>query len=338
MSFKVSARTVLELGAELISSDAVAIFELVKNAIDAGSPSGVELRFCVTLTYSAYVESLAQIDAADDSLDDIRAAILKRSQPSAKPEMLQYLREAMEECRSFKELRAAVESSYPKTCWVEVRDTGHGMTKEDILKRYLVIGTPSRKREVDAAAKSVAEGSAKMSPPPYLGEKGVGRLSAMRLGNVLHIETATSADKKLNVLDIDWSAFEDLSLMIDEIDLAPVAGGEKPGATWSGTNIRISQLTGNWGTVRIRDVVNKELARLVDPFATKKKRFRIAVFFNDERIDIPRMNEELLKEAHAFAKASYRIADDGPQVDVELMYRVPTDDRRPFRNVSRPRR
>ena len=35
MPFKVQARTLLHLGAELISSDAIALFELVKNAFDA---------------------------------------------------------------------------------------------------------------------------------------------------------------------------------------------------------------------------------------------------------------------------------------------------------------
>lgn len=38
MPFKVSARTILLLGAELISSDAIAFYELIKNAFDAGSP------------------------------------------------------------------------------------------------------------------------------------------------------------------------------------------------------------------------------------------------------------------------------------------------------------
>ena len=38
MAFKVQARTLLQLGAELISSDAIAFFELIKNTYDAGSP------------------------------------------------------------------------------------------------------------------------------------------------------------------------------------------------------------------------------------------------------------------------------------------------------------
>src|SRR3954463_14504926 len=36
--FRVSARTLLQLGGELISSDGIAFYELIKNAVDAGSP------------------------------------------------------------------------------------------------------------------------------------------------------------------------------------------------------------------------------------------------------------------------------------------------------------
>ena len=60
MSFRVAARTVLELGAELISSDAVAIYELVKNAIDAESLDGVTVEFCITLRHSDYMDALAR--------------------------------------------------------------------------------------------------------------------------------------------------------------------------------------------------------------------------------------------------------------------------------------
>ena len=41
MAFKVTARTLLQLGSELISSDAIAFYELIKNAFDANSPKVV---------------------------------------------------------------------------------------------------------------------------------------------------------------------------------------------------------------------------------------------------------------------------------------------------------
>ena len=38
MGFKIAARTLLHLGSELISSDGIALYELIKNSYDAGSP------------------------------------------------------------------------------------------------------------------------------------------------------------------------------------------------------------------------------------------------------------------------------------------------------------
>ena len=51
MGFKFAARTILELGKELISSDEVALYELIKNAVDAQS-SRIEIVVNVRLRYS----------------------------------------------------------------------------------------------------------------------------------------------------------------------------------------------------------------------------------------------------------------------------------------------
>ena len=54
--FKVSARTVLELGSELISSNAIAFYELIKNGVDAGTKDGVTIKFKVVLARRDYLE------------------------------------------------------------------------------------------------------------------------------------------------------------------------------------------------------------------------------------------------------------------------------------------
>ena len=53
--FRISARTVLELGSELISSDIIAFYELIKNAIDAGSKSGATIQFNIVLRKNAFL-------------------------------------------------------------------------------------------------------------------------------------------------------------------------------------------------------------------------------------------------------------------------------------------
>jgi hypothetical protein len=55
MGFRVSARTVLELGSELISSDIIAFYELIKNAFDAKSRSGAEIHFHIVLRRNDYL-------------------------------------------------------------------------------------------------------------------------------------------------------------------------------------------------------------------------------------------------------------------------------------------
>jgi hypothetical protein len=53
MSINFKARVLLELGAELISSDAVALYELIKNGIDAGSTK-IEIDIRIALQPSAH--------------------------------------------------------------------------------------------------------------------------------------------------------------------------------------------------------------------------------------------------------------------------------------------
>ena len=53
MSFRVAARTLLQLGAELISSDGIAFFELVKNAFDASSPRA-DIDVVIRLDHDVY--------------------------------------------------------------------------------------------------------------------------------------------------------------------------------------------------------------------------------------------------------------------------------------------
>jgi signal transduction histidine kinase len=323
LAFRVAARTILELGAELISSDAVAIYELVKNAIDAGSPDGVTIEFGIALRHSDYIDALNRIDLAlmqterreraehARILTEIQTAILEQLLPDAPRDARKAITQAVEGAESLKDLRGALSDAYNENNWIEFRDTGRGMSRQDLLDAYLVIGTPSRKRAVEAAVGSARE-------VPFLGEKGVGRLSVMRLGSGLHVRTATSSDKRFNVLDIDWSDFEDLDKLVGDIAIAPSTAGAKPTADFSGTTIRVTDLQASWSPGRIQEIAITELARLSDPFSRSKRRFRLLVLFNGARVDIPRLDRAILDLAHATAKGHYEIIDGRPQLTIDL--------------------
>lgn len=326
MFFKVAARTVLELGAELISSDAIAIYELVKNAIDARSKSGVTIEISVAIRHSHYVDIARRIEetishsleenwsseSKTKALNDIKSEIKNRLQPTAPLAARNEIILQVEDAKNLGVLRKSLVELYKRHNWIEFRDTGCGMSADDLLTAYLVIGTPSRRHILNENLKDSRQ------KPTFLGEKGVGRLSAMRLGSQLFIKTATEADRYFNILEIDWSEFEDLDKMIEEIQIAPGRGAKKMPVDYSGTVIRICDLRASWSLTGIVDVATWQLARFTDPFSASKRRLRIEIIFNEERVEIPRLERSLLDLAPARATGSYTINAGKPTLEINL--------------------
>lgn len=295
----------LELGAELISSDIIAFYELIKNGFDAGSKRGVDVSFDIVLPRHAYMRLKAKI-AVGGELDKFKEAVIDAFLPGATVEGRNGYEALVSAARTLDDLSEALDLGQSQFNVIRVLDRGTGMSEADLRNAFLVIGTPSRKKEVEAA---LARGA---TETPYLGEKGIGRLSAMRLGERLRVETARTDDALLNILEIDWNAFSDVDAMLDEIPVAPTIGGPKLNPAWSGTCIVVSDLLEQWTAERVRDMCSYDFARLTDPLLDVEERPRISVTFNGERMAIPFMPQRLLRAAHARVTGRYEIHEAGP--------------------------
>lgn len=308
--FRITARTVLELGSELISSDIIAFYELIKNGFDAGTSSGVELRFDIVLPRRIYLRFRAEMKDPGTDLDlgEWKEAIAEEMLPNASENARNGFLATLDEADSVGDLRKRLRQAQAKYNTIRVTDTGSGMSLEDLESNFLVIGTPSRKKEVEAALKRGDK------TVPYLGEKGIGRLSAMRLGERLLVETARATDTNINLLDINWRDFADIDAMLDQVPVAPSVGPLKPSPGFSGTSIVISDLAENWNERRVREMAEYEFARLTDPFADASSRPRIAIFWNGDRLTIPVMPSALLDVAHARVKGEYKVEKGVPSL------------------------
>ena len=311
--FRITARTVLELGSELISSDIIAFYELIKNGFDAGTKNGVEVRFDIVLPRHSYLKLRAEIKKslnaappATKVLQQHKDAIISEVLADSIENLRCSFTKVVMGASTLSELCAALDRAQADYNRISVIDTGSGMSITDIKQNFLVIGTASRKREVE---KAIAAGAGKS---PYLGEKGIGRLSAMRLGEYLKVRTARSNDAHLNCLDINWLDFAKVDAMLDEVTVIPFSKGAKPKSDWSGTTIIISDLVENWTKSRVTDMCNYDFARLTDPFADPESRPRIAVFWNSQRQNIPVMPHRLLDAAHARVIGEYKIEKGKP--------------------------
>jgi len=323
--FKVSARTVLELGSELISSDAIAFYELIKNGVDAGTKDGVTIKFKVVLARRDYLELRHTVNRLRNMPDNGNHAEDEFDFEEALAELLDETRarlfsdagklydraiEFLEDIDDLDEYDAALEE-IDVLNQVTVSDTGSGMSLEQLETVFLVLGTKSRKEEVDTAFEDG------VSEAPYLGEKGIGRLSAMRLGDRLTVRTAREEDETFNILDIDWTDFEDPQKMIEDVTIEPRVGGEKPQPDYSGTDIRVRRLKANWDRNRVERLAVDDFSLLANPIG-KSKRHRIAIFWNGERINFARLDKNFLSHAHATLKGEYKIRDGSPELTLRM--------------------
>ena len=309
--FKICARTVLELGAELISSDVIAFYELIKNAFDAKSPIGAEIRFEIVLRRRDYDRFRRILDNNPVDIGRMRSDIEKSIDISAPQSSLDRVRKIVGEAADAASLSEVLDEVYFNENKIIVSDEGSGMSMQALIDNYLVIGTSSKKRAIETALKrGLLDGR-----PPYLGEKGIGRLSAMRLGDKLTVETAEKTDARLNRLEIDWTAFSDLDAMLDEIGVAPTEGGEKPNPEWSGTRISIGALAADWTQRSVWRLGEEDFARLTDPFRDPRQRPRIALFWNGTRVPIATMDRVLLRHAHASIRGTFAFEENTPYLE-----------------------
>ena len=309
--FKVSARTILELGSELISSDIIAFYELIKNGFDAKTKNGVEISFNVVLRRNDYLSVLARARRVDSTLDELKGIALSKLNSGAAGDLIERAEEIIRCSNNRNDFICDLGRAY-KLNNIVIADSGSGMSADDLKRNFLTIGTASRKREVDRALRE------HQTTSPFLGEKGIGRLSAMRLGNGLSVETATVSDPRINLLTIDWSLFSDVEAMIDDIKLEPTRGAKKSDPGWSGTRIVVNDLSEDWTETRVRRMVDYDFARLTDPFIDQKRRPRIVIFWNGVRLSVPWMNSNLIEHAHARLSGKYTIRDGAPHFECTL--------------------
>ncbi len=298
MGFKVAARTIFHLGAELIGSDEIAFYELIKNAIDAKSKR-VDVDVVIRISYSDYIKLKNELNDIENksprrTVQSYKKNITKKIKGSFKRDDLI---EKIENCKTYDDLRKRLKFAN----YISFKDKGEGMSKDDLENIYLTIGTDNRKNNPDA-----------------LGDKGIGRLSAMRLGNILHVRSTKSDEYNWNKLDINWDDFQkESSILIENIPVTLTKGKQKKSKNIQGTRIYIYDLNAYWDYEKTANLVRKELSKLTDPFPPNESKdtksiYPINIRYNDDPVNIEELFQDIFKIAHAevFAEFDPKINDE----------------------------
>ena len=162
--------------------------------------------------------------------------------------------------------------------YIRIRDDGCGMTEDDIDNKWLRIGYSEK-----LAKKMTGAGRRKT------GEKGVGRISADRLGATLELRTQAARQSAIGVR-IDWDAIEKAGQDISDITIPlipnptfkipqpspfdeekktylPAPEPIENSRTQTGTELKIYSLRHHWVTSDLIDL-HRELSILTPPFGT----------------------------------------------------------------------
>lgn len=101
-------------------------------------------------------------------------------------------------------------------------DDGHGMSYDEFINRWLVVGTESKytNEETTEADRNGLE------PRPKQGQKGIGRLSSANLGPLLLLVSKRSQSNFVAAL-IDWRIFENPFLTLSDIQIPVVEFANK---------------------------------------------------------------------------------------------------------------
>jgi signal transduction histidine kinase len=157
--------------------------------------------------------------------------------------------------------------------YLEILDNGTGMDRRILEEAWCVVATPYRQQHpYESKDKKVRR---------VAGEKGLGRLSAARLGSRLEMLTK-AAGSPCWLVTVDWSGLaEKDDLEACYASCVRFTGTAPFNAT--GTRIRILDLSSEWQSDQIDDL-RDNLARLVSPFS-KVDDFNI-------RLHVPALGEQ----------------------------------------------
>jgi len=304
MKFRFAARVIAQLGAELISSDDIAVYELIKNAFDAGSNRvKLEITYLVSVSEVARIQnSVRKLFKDKAKLPAIRKAVAGEvqnlsSMGSAWAEPLQARKAKVVEGITTAQGESEFVTLVGGLNRITISDSGHGRDRATLQDCFLTIGTTNRLKQHEALDDQEEAVDTEASQPPA-GEKGIGRLSAMRLGNDLQVRTWTEGADEQNVLIIDWRVFSPESpLEADEIEM-PVGTAPKPeNDSLSVSVLTITDLQSTWDHEKTTDVAAKFLSRFLDPFVSSTHRV-VDIIWNGTVVDVPLMARQFLDASH----------------------------------------
>ena len=283
---KVGAHVLVQLGSELVTDVEQAILECVKNAYDADS-AGCRIDIHTRETGEQHeIAPASKLKGFDSPTDTVIVKLL-----TGKGDLLTAATVLKDDELITRQLNY--------TGRITIEDSGDGLSAQQLRSSWLVISRSGKRSQRGEAKQKTNKGR---TP---LGDKGLGRLGSMKLGDILRIETATSPSSPLSVAQFRWADCES-ARTVDEI---PVFTDELPNShKFKGTRVSVLGLHDlpEWRRKnRIREIT-RSLARLISPFEATST-FPVGITLDGVGHSLVSVTEDVLKRAVAEFEFSWQV-------------------------------
>ena len=275
---KVGAHVLVQLGSELVTDIEQAILECVKNAYDADAPGcliEIDTREVDTLEEDGPASKLVRFDKP---VETVTVEIVNDQGTHVTSDCVVDENETLTRRLKY-------------TGRITIEDEGEGLRPDQLLNSWLVISRSTKRGEPGRKKAKTKKGR---TP---LGDKGLGRLGSMKLGDILRIETSSSPSKPLVVAQFRWADCY-TARTVDEI---PVFVDEIPNPEkFKGTRVSVLGLQDlpEWRRKDRVGEIARSLARLISPFEATST-FPVGIRLDGDDHSLVSVTEDALKRAVA---------------------------------------
>jgi hypothetical protein len=162
--------------------------------------------------------------------------------------------------------------------FVVIADDGKGMSRKDILEKWIVLGTDSKYRN-DLDEKG--EETLWKEPRVKMGEKGIGRLSVAYLGSPMLMLTRKK-NEPLQAVFFHWSILENFNLYLEDVNI-PMKSVDTPREFEEVFDSLRKELLENLATSRVgNDDPWKEQSKERDLIKSEIEQVKFPSFFGEQ--------------------------------------------------------
>ncbi len=169
-----------------------------------------------------------------------------------------------------------------KDAIISVSDNGDGMDYQDLKNKWMRIANPFKSKKLKNGERT------------FIGEKGIGRLSAESLGKVATLFSLPKGKDTGYKIVFDWNKYQDENVLVNDVD-NPTSEFKKKKSD-HGLRLEIRDLNHDWNTQESQTELLADVA-ILNPPNKPVRDFKVAAKFAPSLMGVPKIKKEFLSKA-----------------------------------------